>query len=185
MRAMPMRPEQVVDDVAHTLGELMRFWGFRDVLGRIWGLLYLSPEPVTPEKITQRLKISRGNVSLALQEMHRWGAVRRVKVKGQLAKGYVAETDLWALITRVYRERERYEAERARESFSEAVEDLKQLPAADKAAKAYIAPRIERLQSLSGLVTDLLDQATRSRTPNPLALSGLLLKVHRELKRKD
>ena len=42
-------------------------------------------------------------------------------------KGHRAETNLWKLITGVICERERYEAERAQEAFTQAVEVVRAL----------------------------------------------------------
>ena len=35
--------------VAEVIGSLMEFWGFKAVMGRIWGVLYLAPEPLSPD----------------------------------------------------------------------------------------------------------------------------------------
>ena len=182
---MHSRTEPIVDQVAHTLGELMRFWGFRDVLGRIWGLLYLSPEPVTPEQICSRLKISRGNVSVALAEMQRWGAVKRVRTPGQRTSAFVAETDLWKTISRVYRERERYEAERAQAAFAQALEAVAALPAGEAGSKAFIAPRLRRLQTLSGLATQFLDRLTEPSGIRRAAALGLVFKIQSAMTRPE
>ncbi|MEE2829846.1 MAG: MarR family transcriptional regulator, partial [Myxococcota bacterium] len=81
--------------VATALGRLMAFWGFRRNLGRIWSLLFLSPEPLTAQDLCDRLKLSTGSVSMALNELQRWGAVHKRPVEGERREHYEAEGDIW------------------------------------------------------------------------------------------
>ena len=40
--------EAAVSDV---VGKLIEFWGFKRNMGRIWSVLYLSPDPLSAEEI--------------------------------------------------------------------------------------------------------------------------------------
>ena len=33
--------------VADTIGQLVEFWGFKRIMGRLWTVLYLEPEPIS------------------------------------------------------------------------------------------------------------------------------------------
>lgn len=110
--------------VADAIGELIEFWGFRGVMGRCWALLYLGEEPLPAKAICERLEISTGAASMALGELERWGVVRRLRLAGQRRDYFEAETDIWKMISRVYRERELVQIERALASLSRAVELL-------------------------------------------------------------
>ena len=70
--------ERAIGLVADAVGELMRFWNFKPSLGRIWAILYLSQAPLDAEEIEARSGLSTGNVSMSLQELLRWGVVKRV-----------------------------------------------------------------------------------------------------------
>ena len=48
------------------LGRLARFFGFSDVMGRLYGTLLLSPEPLSLDELADELEISKGSVSMSI-----------------------------------------------------------------------------------------------------------------------
>jgi DNA-binding transcriptional regulator GbsR (MarR family) len=92
-----------------TCGRIAEFWGFTRTMGRAFGLLYLSREPLAQSEIQKRLGISAGSASMTLAALGRWGVVHRVWVRGQRREHYQAETDFWKMISGVLNERERRE----------------------------------------------------------------------------
>jgi transcriptional regulator, ArsR family len=96
--------------MADAIGQLMEFWNFKSNLGRIWTLLYLSPEPVPAAEISESLNLSAGAVSMATNELLRWKAIRKIHQPGERRDFFTAETDLWKLITGVLSDRERRES---------------------------------------------------------------------------
>ncbi len=100
--------EQALALVADAIGEVMRFWNFKPSMGRIWTVLYLSPEPLDAEEIERLSGLSAGNVSMSLQELAHWGVVQRAAPGNAAPKRrvYEAETDIWKLVGRVFRDRE-------------------------------------------------------------------------------
>ena len=113
--------EVIVSDV---VGRLIEFWGFKRNLGRIWSVLYLSPDALSAEDLRHLLKLSSGAVSMSLGELLRWGVVRRVWVQGERRDFFVAEVQLWKMISRVFSEREKVEIDAAIEAFEEALAAL-------------------------------------------------------------
>jgi len=93
-------------DVADTIGELMGFWNFKPSLGRVWTVLYLSPRPLSADEIVERAGLSAGGVSMSLHELLEWGVVRKADPAGARKRHYEAETDILAMVTKVFRERE-------------------------------------------------------------------------------
>ena len=55
--------EAAVSDV---VGRLIEFWGFKRNMGRVWTVLYLSPEPLSADDLCHSLKLSTGAVSMTL-----------------------------------------------------------------------------------------------------------------------
>jgi DNA-binding transcriptional regulator GbsR (MarR family) len=106
--------------VADVIGALMEFWGFKRPMGRLWTLLYLSPEPLPAAELGARLSMSSGAVSMTLGELVKWGAVRKTWRPGERRDYYEAESNIWKMITRVVRERELTLVRDAAESFAEA-----------------------------------------------------------------
>jgi HTH-type transcriptional regulator, glycine betaine synthesis regulator len=111
---------------AETMGELISFWGFKASMGRIWTLLYLSPLPLPADEIAERTGLSGGAVSMALQDLKQWGIVARASAPGKRKRHYEAETDVWAIVRRIIRERELRLVGRAVERFTAAVREVEQ-----------------------------------------------------------
>ena len=138
--------EAAVSDV---VGRLIEFWGFKRNMGRIWSVLYLSPEPLSAEDLRQALKLSSGAVSMTLNELSRWGVVRKVWVQGERKDFYAAEVQLWRMISRVFSEREKTEILTAIDSFEEALADLSKLRlSADPKTRARAELQFERITQL-------------------------------------
>jgi DNA-binding transcriptional regulator GbsR (MarR family) len=150
--------EAAVSDV---VGRLIEFWGFKRNMGRIWSVLYLSPEPLSAEDLRLSLKLSSGAVSMTLNELLRWGVVRKVWVQGERKDFYTAEVQLWRMISRVFNEREKSEIVMAIEAFEEALAEVAKLrtssdPKTRARAELQYA-RIKQLLELAKLGKRLMD----------------------------
>lgn len=95
------------DELADVFGNIAAFWGFTKTQGRIYGLLFLCEEPMSHGDIQKRLGISAGSTSMTLSSLVQWGVLRRS------GRHYVAETDMWKVITGVFRRRERDQVDNA------------------------------------------------------------------------
>ena len=163
--------EAAVSDV---VGKLIEFWGFKRNMGRIWSVLYLSPGPLSAEDLRQSLKLSSGAVSMTVNELLRWGVVRKVWVQGERKDFYTAEVQLWRMISRVFNEREKSEIVMAIEAFEEALADVAKLRLStdpDTRARAELQyDRIKQLLELAKLGKRLLDTllATAKMDAEPL-----------------
>ncbi len=142
--------EAAVSDV---VGRLIEFWGFKRNMGRVWTVLYLSPEPLSAEDLRHALQLSSGAVSMTLSELARWGVVRRVWIQGERKDFYTAEVQLWRMISRVFNERERSEILAAIDAFEEALRQLDRTrkTSADPAARARAELQHERISQLLAL----------------------------------
>jgi DNA-binding transcriptional regulator GbsR (MarR family) len=150
--------EALVSDV---VGRLIEFWGFKRNMGRIWAVLYLSPDPLSAEDLRHVLKLSSGAVSMTLSELSRWGVVRKVWVQGERKDFYAAEVQLWKMISRVFNEREKVEIVVAIETLEEALRLVEeQRRSSDPKARARAElhhERIGQLLELAKLGKRLLD----------------------------
>jgi DNA-binding transcriptional regulator GbsR (MarR family) len=136
--------------VSDAIGRLIEFWGFKRNMGRVWTVLYLSPEPLSAEDLRQALKLSTGAVSMTLSELTRWGVVRKVWVQGQRKDFYTAEVQLWRMISRVFNERERSEVIAAIDAFEEALRELERIrrTSSDASSRARAELQIDRISQL-------------------------------------
>lgn len=163
--------EAAVSDV---VGKLIEFWGFKRNMGRVWSVLYLSPEPLSAEELRQSLKLSSGAVSMTVNELLRWGVVRKVWVQGERKDFYTAEVQLWRMISRVFNEREKSEIVSAIEAFEDALADVAKLRSSPDPKTRQRAElqydRIKQLLELAKLGKGLIDTllATAKLDAGPL-----------------
>jgi DNA-binding transcriptional regulator GbsR (MarR family) len=136
--------------VAEVVGGLMEFWGFKAVMGRLWAVLYLSPQPLAAAELAERLSLSSGGVSMALQELQKWGVVRKAWRPGERRDYYEPETSIWKMVSRVFRERELGKVREATEAFEAA------LKLVEKARGKAAAEEKRRLRFVEGRLTSLL-----------------------------
>ncbi len=149
--------ERIVSD---SIGRLMELWGFKRNMGRVWTVLYLAAQPLSAGQLRDRLQLSSGAVSMTLNELSRWGVVRKVWVQGDRRDFYEAEANVWKMISRVMRERERAEIAQAIETFEDALVALERRAEREgKAAPRVRAQRerIERLLELARMGRSMLD----------------------------
>lgn len=107
------------------MGRLAGFFGFNEVMGRLYGTLLMHPEPLSLDDLAGRLKISKGSVSMNMRSLERWGMAEEVWVRGERKKYYTAVPDLWQVIRNVLNSRERREVQLAIQVLSESVEKLR------------------------------------------------------------
>jgi len=159
---------------ADAMGRLMEFWGFRRHMGRLWTVLYLSPEPMTTAELSDALQLSSSAVSLSLGELVRWGAVRKTWRPGERKDFYQAEGSVWKLLRRVYERRELNLIREAIDAFAEAQHDLdrtrNQLDAAERRRVDFMRKRLSRLSALSRAGERLVQMLVAGRIINPAEL---------------
>ena len=63
-------------------------------VGEIYGLLFISPNPLCLDDCRIRLNISKGSTSQGLKILRSFGAIRTVYIPGDRKDHYVAETSL-------------------------------------------------------------------------------------------
>jgi DNA-binding transcriptional regulator GbsR (MarR family) len=147
-------------------GRIAEFWGFTRTMGRAFGLLYLSRDPLGQGELQRRLGISVGSASMTLAALGRWGVVHKVWVRGQRREHYRAETDFWKMISGVLNERERREIGAAvevvgrAEKTARAAQSALSGPSVPRRAKAeadFVVERVVRLGEICRLGETMLD----------------------------
>lgn len=141
--------QRAVGLASETMGELVSFWGFKTSMGRIWTVLYLTPEPLPADVIAERTHLSAGAVSMALSELGQWGIVTRAATPNRRKRHYRAETEVWSIVRRIIRQRELRLVGRAVDRFARAIEVLEAADPADDEVRFML----ERLRGLHRLAT--------------------------------
>ena len=83
-------------------GRICQVLGLPRSTGQIFGLLYLSTAPLTLNKMSAMLGISKGSASTGTRQLAAWGAIRKVWVPGERRDYYEVVEDLGQLIRGSY-----------------------------------------------------------------------------------
>lgn len=152
-----MTVDPAVLKVADAVGALIEAWGFRRNMGRMWAVLYLEDHPLTASDLGERLGLSTGAVSMLVNELIQWGIIKKTWVVGERREHFEAETSIWKMISRVFRERELRWIRTAHEAFAEASRELEAGgPAEPDARHQLIASRVAGLTQLAEVGAHLL-----------------------------
>lgn len=175
MSTPPAEPvTQAELEVADTVGRLMEFWGFKRPMGRMWTLLYLSPAPLGAAELGEQLKMSAGAVSMTLNELLKWGAVKKSWRPGERRDFYEAETGIGKLVQRVLRERELELVRQFGDALGTAEAALP--PSGENTTLDFKRTRMHELQRLSKLGETLLTALVAGKIVDPTPI----LKVYGE-----
>lgn len=133
---LPARLPPAVQQFILHWGNLGDRWGVNRSVSQIHALLFVSERPLTAEEIADTLGIARSNVSNSLKELQAWDIVRAVPVLRDRRTFYVAETDLWTLVSRIAAGRKARELDPAaaalRECLAVAESDMQVSPIATR-----------------------------------------------------
>jgi len=170
-----MTVDPAVLKVADAVGALMEAWGFRRNMGRMWAVLYLEDHALTAADLGERLGLSTGAVSMLVNELAQWNIIKKTWVVGERREHFEAETSIWKMVSRVFRERELRWIRTAHDAFAEAGT---QLPAGDDDRHKLIAGRIAGLAELAAVGAHLLETMLEGE-----AIDSLPIKTVGELAR--
>jgi DNA-binding transcriptional regulator GbsR (MarR family) len=129
---------------------MARSWGINATMGELFALLYITGEDWTAEDLRERLRVSRGNVSMNLRELITWGVVHKVHRQGERREYYRAELDVWTLFRRILRERKRRELDPTLLVLERSVELV-----GDDPSQQAMRSRIQDLQQFFALINTL------------------------------
>jgi DNA-binding transcriptional regulator GbsR (MarR family) len=156
--------------VADAVGALIEAWGFKRNMGRMWAVLYLDDHALTAADLGERLGLSTGAVSMLLAELVQWGAINKAWIVGERREHYEAETNIWKMVSRVFRERELRWVRDALEQFEQGGKELR--PGHD-ARRSLIAKRIAGLTQLAQVGAHLLETMLEGESIDSLPIKAI------------
>lgn len=92
--------------LAHSVGDFIRYWGFRRVHGAIWVQLYLSRSPMSCAELTRALGFSKALISPALNELVKYKLILEVPGPNDKVKLYSPAPKVHVVIQDVLKNRE-------------------------------------------------------------------------------
>ncbi len=110
---MPQSLSSIKQDFTEGLSQISRFWGFPKGMGAIFGVLYLSPTPLSLDEIVAETGLTKGAISTEIRALARMGLVHRSTKLGDRKDYYEAEADFYAAIKSILKERQNSEFDRA------------------------------------------------------------------------
>ncbi len=135
--------------------------GLPKSVGQIYGLLFLSKEPLSMDQIVDRLQISLGSASQGLKQLR---GIRAVKVVYNTTKRkdfFSAESEMRRVMAGFYAEAVEPQIKDARERF----ERLSELAAKETVDREYYEQRLEKLKRWHGLSSDLFETIVELMPP--------------------
>jgi HTH-type transcriptional regulator, glycine betaine synthesis regulator len=153
--------DEISKDFINNLGRVADFFGFNRLMGQLYAVLFLSPEPLTLDDMVKKLESSKGNVSINIRALERWGLVRQIYKWADRKNYYEAEPDIWKAVSGILQERERKESQQIISSLNQSVEMLEQASKTASGQEALTAQfyleRMEALRRLFKFGDSLLD----------------------------
>lgn len=117
---------------------------------RIFGLLYLSPRPLSLGEIASELSQSKSNISLNIRVLVEWHLVRRQPVPGSRRDHYQAATDFYRAMQEIFERRFRWTVRQVLAAVAEARSAAK--AESGRAPQADLEKRLARLEAFFSLI---------------------------------
>lgn len=95
---MHKKLEIAQDKFMGSIGKLAEGVGVNPFIAQLYAVLYLSDKPLSLDDLVERLKASKGNISLNIRELEKWGAVKNIWVKGSRKDYYEADPDIKKIV---------------------------------------------------------------------------------------
>jgi DNA-binding transcriptional regulator GbsR (MarR family) len=138
--------KQIRENLVQSLGQLSEDAGFGRSFGQIYGLLYLSPEKLSLGEVAENLGVTKGNVSLNVHTLERWGLIRRFNKTSDRRDYYEVETDFWKIIRGILRDREKQKIGDLKKTLTDGLKEV------DKSGGGEAEFYEERLKHMIGFI---------------------------------
>jgi DNA-binding transcriptional regulator GbsR (MarR family) len=130
-------------------GEMGTRWGINRSVAQIHALLFLSPEPLNADEISDTLGIARSNVSTGLKELTGWKLVHITHVLGDRRDFFKAEQDTWEVIRIIIEGRKQRELDPTIAALRECQVLLANDTETPKVVRERIVAQLEFVESLT------------------------------------
>jgi DNA-binding transcriptional regulator GbsR (MarR family) len=144
----------IKQDFTEGLSQISRFWGFPKGMGAIFGVLYLSPAPLSLDEIVQETGLTKGAVSTEIRALARMGLVHRSSKLGDRKDYYEAEADFYAAVRSILKERQNSEFDRAVRSVRDTLKIMEENWVEDEEWN-FVYERVQALQDFFDAIDSL------------------------------
>jgi len=126
-----------------SIGQFIRYWGFRRIHGAIWAQLYLSSQPLNCTQLAANLGLSKALVSPALDELIHHKLIKEEAPPDEKTKVYSAVENVGDVIKHVLKTREA-------KMLRQITKDFDKLKVASGRISGLSQSRIDSLEGMIG-----------------------------------
>ena len=144
--------------------------------GRIFGLLYLEPAPLSLDEIAAELQQSKSNVSVNIRGLVDWHLVRRVSVAGSRKDHYAAATDFWRVMQEIMERRFRWNLRQVIAAAEETERALAAEPASSE-QRTFFESRLNAMRAFVAAVDAGIEAFSQGESFEPQRVQGALQAV--------
>lgn len=137
-------------------GRTVQTFGLNRLLGQLYTLLYLSPEPLSLDEMAAELSVSKASISIACRQLAAWGALRQVWQRGDRKDYYTAERDFKAILNGGILESLRKKLDSAQRQIERSLSML-EASGADGDQGKYIQERLKEAEKFRSRMQRLID----------------------------
>lgn len=150
--------DEAVEQFVMLWGDMASAWGINKTMSQIHALLYAESDPLDTDTIMDRLDISRGNANMNLHRLLEWDLIEKVHLQGKRKDFYIAEKDVWKIVSQIIKERQQREIAPIRENLEKTIETLEseEMNETSEAFKERIENYIEFLEMFERFTNALL-----------------------------
>ena len=151
-------------------------WGISRSMAQIHALLYISPEPLTAEDISETLGLARSNVSTSLRELRAWGIVRLMHRLGERCDRFECVDDAWQMMLQILEQRKRREIDPVVEILEACVKKAKESKTEDAHTTKRMSELLDLLSSMVAFYEDMVKLPEFAKK-NLLKMGGKIRKL--------
>ena len=142
--------------------------------GRIFGLLYLQPHPLSLEEIATDLEQSKSNISVNIRGLVDWHLVRRTRIAGSRKDHYEAAADFWRVMQEIMERRFRWNVRQVLATIAETERAVGETGGRRESAQ-FVTARVAGLRAFFAAIDAGLGAFAQGKPLDPAALRSPLL----------
>src|SRR3989338_1537415 len=156
--------ELVQNKFVESVGRISDVFGINRFVAQMYAFLYLKQEPLSLDEIAGALGASKGNVSINIRILEKWGAVRNIWMKGSRKDYYEVEPDIKKMLFSNFKtaiDKRLVEGSNMIQDFDAAIQSVKKdsLNEEDKKAAKIYEERLHKLNEFKELILGALNLA--------------------------
>lgn len=140
--------EETIEQFIQVIAKNMSLYGVTPSIGRLYGVLYFSQEPMTLDDMRNALEMSKTSMSTGVRALSDMKMVEPSFKKGIRKDLYKSEEDWYKSFTSLFGSRWRHHTETNIEEADEAIQELREIQenTDDEGLKDKITEDIDRLE---------------------------------------